>query len=58
MSKSNFAASRKVNPPGATPLSAAQVWEGLTIKAREPVLFLPMVTSSELVEDKGDTVRY
>ena len=30
-----------VNPEGATPLTRAQVWKGLVLKARDARLFLP-----------------
>lgn len=42
-----------VNPPGETPLSGAQVWKGLVLKARDARLFLPpnLCTRCEVVED-------
>lgn len=53
-----FAASRLINPPGATPiLTAAQVWAGLDIKARTPQTFVPTITACELVKDEGNKVR-
>lgn len=57
MSKTNFAASRLVNPPGVTPLlTEEQVWKGLEIKAREPKQFIAAVESCKVLEDSGDKV--
>ncbi|KAG6845168.1 hypothetical protein H0H87_012964 [Tephrocybe sp. NHM501043] len=57
MSRTSFAASRLINPPGATPvLTEDQVWKGLGIKARNPKTFVPMITSSEVVSDVGNKV--
>ncbi|KAG6845167.1 hypothetical protein H0H87_012963 [Tephrocybe sp. NHM501043] len=54
-SRTSFAASRLINPPGATPvLTEDQVWKGLGIKARNPKTFVPMITSSEVVSDVGN----
>ncbi|RDB19592.1 hypothetical protein Hypma_013252 [Hypsizygus marmoreus] len=55
MPKPNFAASRLVNPPGASPvLTEGQVWKGLGIKARNPQTFVPVITSCEIVHDDGN----
>lgn len=42
-----------VNPEGETPLTRAQAWAGLELKARDARLFLPpgLCTSCELVEE-------
>ncbi|KAG5352480.1 hypothetical protein C0989_002114 [Termitomyces sp. Mn162] len=57
MSPPSFAVSRRVNPPGATPvLTEEQVWKGLGIKARNPMTFVPMITSSEVLSDEGTKV--
>jgi acetylaranotin biosynthesis cluster protein L len=42
-----------VNPEGETPLTRAQVWKGLILKARDARLFLPpgVCTRCEVVED-------
>lgn len=57
MSKINFAASRPVNPPGATPrLSEAQVWKGLEIKARKPQDFIVAAESCTILSDSGNKV--
>ena len=42
-----------VNPEGATPLSRAQAWQGLVLKARDARLFLPpnLCTRCEVVEE-------
>ncbi|BGP41604.1 hypothetical protein JCM10450v2_005657 [Rhodotorula kratochvilovae] len=55
----SFAATRPVNPPGASPvLSAAQVWAGLEHKARNPTLFVPQISSCKVVqEDEGKITR-
>ena len=44
-----------VNPEGATPLSRAQVWKGLVLKARDARLFLPpnLCTRCEVVEESA-----
>ncbi|KAF8890620.1 hypothetical protein BD779DRAFT_1516055 [Infundibulicybe gibba] len=53
----SFAASRPVNPPGATPiLTEAQVWKGLHMKARKPMSFVPAISSCDVVSDSGDKV--
>lgn len=57
MAPLSFAVSRKVNPEGAEPLTAAQAWRGLQIKARNPTGFLPNVTMCEITEDHGRKVR-
>jgi hypothetical protein len=42
-----------VNPEDATPLTRAQVWKGLVLKARDARLFLPpnLCTRCEVVEE-------
>lgn len=58
MSKPSFAASRSVNPPGASPiLTEAQVWKGLSIKVREPQSFVSAISSCEVVSDDGTKVN-
>ena len=53
----NFAASRRVNPEGTSlRLTAEQVWKGIQIKARDPVRFIPGVTSVEIEDDTGNSV--
>jgi hypothetical protein len=44
-----------VNPQGETPLSRAQVWRGLVLKARDARLFLPpnLCTRCEVVEESA-----
>ncbi|GAA5841958.1 hypothetical protein JCM9279_003169 [Rhodotorula babjevae] len=52
-----FAATRPVNPPGASPaLSADQLWAGLGIKARDPTRFVPAITACRVVEETEDKV--
>ncbi|KAG6873096.1 hypothetical protein C0995_002939 [Termitomyces sp. Mi166 len=54
MSPPSFSASRRVNPPGITPvLTEEQVWKGLGIKARNPQTFVPMITSCQVLSDDG-----
>lgn len=53
----NFAATRRINPPGVTPvLTEEQVWKGLGIKAREPMTFVPIIKSCQIVKDDGNKV--
>ncbi|MBR0970734.1 MULTISPECIES: SRPBCC family protein [Bradyrhizobium] len=44
-----------VNPQGETPLTRAQVWQGLVLKARDARLFLPpdLCTRCEVVEESA-----
>lgn len=44
-----------VNPTGAVPLTRAQAWAGLVLKARDARLFLPpnLCTHCEVVQDSG-----
>ncbi|MEH2541675.1 MULTISPECIES: AtaL-like protein [unclassified Bradyrhizobium] len=44
-----------VNPQGATPLTRAQVWNGLVLKARDARQFLPpnLCTRCEVVEESA-----
>ncbi|GAA5933719.1 SRPBCC family protein [Sporobolomyces koalae] len=52
-----FAATRPVNPPGTDlVLTEAQVWKGLEHKARNPSLFVPAITHSEVIKDEGNKV--
>ena len=39
-----------VNPPGAAPLTRAEVWHGLLMKAETPVDFVPAISSCEIAE--------
>lgn len=44
--------SSPINPPGATPkLTRSQVWEGLKVKSRDPVRFVPVIQSCVVVEE-------
>ena len=45
----------QVNPQGELPLTRAQVWAGLVLKARDARLFLPpgLCTSCEVVEESN-----
>jgi hypothetical protein len=44
-----------VNPAGATPLTRAQAWQGLVLKARDARLFLPegLCTRCDVVEESA-----
>lgn len=44
-----------VNPPGEIPLTRAQAWQGLVLKARDARLFLPpgLCTLCEVVEESA-----
>lgn len=43
-----------LNAPGATPkLTRSQVWEGLKLKAREPMSFVPMIQSCEVLKESA-----
>ena len=44
-----------VNPPGAVPLTRAQAWQGLVLKARDARLFLPegLCTRCDVVEESA-----
>lgn len=44
-----------VNPEGATPLTRAQAWKGLVMKARDARMFLPpnLCTHCEVVEESA-----
>jgi hypothetical protein len=58
MLATNFAASRRINPAGASfKLTEAQVWKGHEIKARNPTKFISSVTSSEVTKDIEKWVR-
>jgi hypothetical protein len=45
----------RVNPEGETPLTRAQAWQGLVLKARDARLFLPpnLCTRCEVVEESA-----
>ena len=59
----------KVNDnPGESPLDRSQVWRGLVMKAENPLPFVPVISSCEVIDrrdnglvreivDKGDTIR-
>ncbi|KAK7046549.1 DUF1857-domain-containing protein [Favolaschia claudopus] len=50
-----FAATRPVNPHGVEPvITEEQLWKGLEIKARNPSVFVPMITSAKVTKDNGN----
>ncbi|KAK6971877.1 hypothetical protein R3P38DRAFT_3494774 [Favolaschia claudopus] len=53
-----FAATRPVNQPGVEPvITEEQLWKGLEIKARNPSVFVPMITSAKVTKDSGNKAR-
>ncbi|KAK4704508.1 hypothetical protein P7C70_g1700, partial [Phenoliferia sp. Uapishka_3] len=51
----SFAASRLVNPINcASILTLDQLWKGLSKKERNPELFIPSITSCEVLSDEGN----
>nr|POE88443.1 hypothetical protein CFP56_11671 [Quercus suber] len=47
----------KINPPGATPiLTRDQIWKGLQSKIRTPQDFLPVIESTDVLEDSETEV--
>ncbi|GAB7358026.1 hypothetical protein MBLNU230_g0191t1 [Neophaeotheca triangularis] len=53
----NCAYTEPINPTGATPtLTRQQVWKGLQRKVRRAQDFVPVITGTDVVEDKGDEV--
>jgi len=52
-----FACTRPVNLRSTDlQLTEAQVWKGLETKARRPDLFVPAITSCEVIKDDGNKV--
>ncbi|KAJ7164168.1 DUF1857-domain-containing protein [Mycena filopes] len=50
-----FAVTRPVNPAGSTPiLTEEQLWKGLEKKAREPSIFVPIISSCKVTSDDGN----
>lgn len=50
--KFNFATTRPINPPSASPvLTKEQVFVGLKIKARDPIKFVPVIATCEVVKE-------
>lgn len=46
-----------INPAGAEPvLTREQVWKGLQIKVRQAEKFVPVISKTDVIEDKGDEV--
>ncbi|KAF7324067.1 DUF1857-domain-containing protein [Mycena kentingensis (nom. inval.)] len=53
----SFAATRPVNPPGAEPvISEEQLWKALEFKARNPQVFVPMISSCKVTVDEGQKI--
>lgn len=44
-----------VNEPGLTPLTRAQVWQGLVMKANNALPFVPAMTECVVTERRSDT---
>ncbi|KAJ7886314.1 DUF1857-domain-containing protein [Mycena leptocephala] len=50
-----FAATRPVNPSGVQPaITEEQLWKGLEYKARNPVPFVPVISSSKTTFEEGN----
>ena len=50
-----FAHTVPINPASATPkLTKEQVWEGLKLKARDPLRYVPAIAKCEVVEEHAD----
>lgn len=49
-----YAATIPVNPPGLAPLTRAQLWRGLELKAENPIDFVPGMESCRIVERYAD----
>ncbi|EMD00773.1 hypothetical protein BAUCODRAFT_118509 [Baudoinia panamericana UAMH 10762] len=49
--------SEPINPSGTSPvLSRDQIWQALQQKVRHPSGFVPIITGTDIIEDKGDEV--
>ena len=50
-----LSAAIEVNPPGEpVPLTRAQLWRGLVMKAEDAVQFVPLITRCDLIERTDD----
>ena len=47
----NVAVTLPINPPSSPVLTRAQVWKALKLKSRDPVRFLPVITSCKVLEE-------
>lgn len=52
--KFHLASTQPINTSSVETLTRSQVWEGLKIKARDPVNFVPSIASCEVVREDGD----
>ena len=53
--KYHLAFTAPVNPPSATTkLTRAHVWEGLKLKARDPLRYVPAIAKCEVVSETED----
>lgn len=53
----NCAYTESINPAGSSPtLTKDQVWKALQIKTRHPQGFVPIISSSEILEEKENEV--
>lgn len=47
----------QINPSGASPvLTRDQIWKGLQRKVRRAQDFVPVISATDVLEDKGDEV--
>jgi hypothetical protein len=53
MTLTSIASTRSVNPPGAKPLTAEQLWAAMAYKTRNPERFVSVVKTCEIFKDEG-----
>jgi hypothetical protein len=53
MTLTSTASTRPVNPPGAKPLTAEQLWAAMAYKARNPEHFVIVIKTCEVLKDEG-----
>jgi hypothetical protein len=53
MTLTSAASTRPVNPPGAKPLTAEQLWAAMAYKARSPERFILVIKACEVLKDEG-----
>jgi len=53
MTLTSIASTRVVNPPGAKPLTAGQLWDAMAYKARNPERFVRVIKTCEVLKDEG-----
>jgi hypothetical protein len=53
----SVAATVPINPPGSTPLTRVQIWEGLRRKIRTPYLFVPYIKDCTVLKDENGVIH-